>query len=91
MEICSQCWRNLNFDGKEINTAVIKCDEDNLLFDDYERVQVFLKTSIGRLPEFEDLVKEFKGMFLHMYHHYNEVVFKNVMLYPAAKNGRPKK
>ena len=36
MEKCSQCRRNLNFDGKEINTAVIRCDEDNLLFDDYE-------------------------------------------------------
>ena len=76
MEKWSQCWRNLNFDGKEINTAVIKCDEDNLLFDDYERVQAFLETSIGRLPEFEDLVKEFKDMFLHMDRHYNEVVFK---------------
>ena len=24
MEKCSQCWRNLDFDGKEINTAVIR-------------------------------------------------------------------
>ena len=62
----------------------------NLLFDDYERVQVFLKTSIGRFPEFEDLVKEFKDMFLHMDCHYNKVVLKKCNALSCCKEWKAK-
>ena len=53
-------------------------------------MQAFLKTSIGRLPEFEDLVKEFKDMFLHMDGHYNEVVFKKCNALSCCKEWKAK-
>ena len=58
-----------------MQTTAIKCSEEELLFDDYEQVQAFRKTSVGRLPEFSNVVKNFRSMFLHIGCHYNELVF----------------
>ena len=49
--------------------------ENELLFNDYERVQAFIKTSIGRLPEFSDLVKELGSTFLLIDRYYNKLGF----------------
>ena len=75
MEKCSQYWKHLEFNGNGIQTIVIKCGEDELLFDYYERVQACIKTSIGRLIEFFDLVKELRSMILHIERHHDKVVF----------------
>ena len=90
MKKCQAYWEKLTFDNNAINTSIVKCGEDDLLYNDYERVQAFLKTSIGNLPEYSDLVKEFKEMFLHIDRHYNEIVFTKCNDLRCCKEWRAK-
>ena len=69
-------WKNASFDGHTVTTAVVKCNEDALLFQDYDQVKAFLKSPARDLHNFCTLCKEFKEMLRHVDRHHNEVVFK---------------
>ena len=51
------------------------CGEDQLLWEDYDRVKKYLDCPLNSIHEYSDLKKEFMSMFKHIDRHANEVVF----------------
>ena len=68
-------WNNFKFNEFPVDVEPVLVGEDELLFDDYDRVKSFLKTPIRDLHKYLDLLKEFKEMFAHIDRHLNEVTF----------------
>ena len=42
MSTCSAHWKNMTFDNFPINVHIVKCNQDKLLFNDYEEGKTFL-------------------------------------------------
>jgi len=74
--IASGHWRDTVFNGHPVTTTVIKCNEDDLLFKDYEQVKAFLKSPLRELHNFATLQKEFVEMLRYIDRHHNEVIFQ---------------
>ena len=68
-------WKDFTFDGFKSEIGVINCNEDVLLFKDYEEVQATLKSNIRDLPKHSSVLSEFKSMHQHLDRHLNEVIF----------------
>ena len=75
LDIENNFWKNASFDSFSVESDVIKCNEDELLFNDFERVKQCLKSPLRNLSEFKDIVCEYKKMFLHIDRHLNEIIF----------------
>lgn len=73
--MASQHWYNLTFDDFPVNVQPVMVDEDNLLYDDYDRVRACLKCPLRSLHEYSDIVNEMKGMLRHIDRHLNEIIF----------------
>ena len=73
--ICGRYSKEASFDTFPVYTGSIRCSEDNLLYNDYDKVKSFLKVAIRDIPQYGDLVKEFKDMFSHADRHVNEITF----------------
>ena len=75
LEQLSEYWKNSSFDGHEILVKPIHCLEDQLLWDDYEKVKEFINSSLNQFHKFSELNKEFQAMLLHLDNHLNKIVF----------------
>ena len=76
MSTCSAHWKNTTFDNFPINVHIVKCNQDELLFNDYEEVKKFLSCPLRDLHKYSKLNKEFQEMLNHIDRHLNEIVFK---------------
>ena len=68
-------WKNTTFDGFPVDVTTIKCAEDKLLYDDYEKVKKFLKSPLIEIHEYADIRKEYESVFKHRDRHHNEIFF----------------
>ena len=68
-------WENLKSNDHEISTKAIPTNNDKLVYDDYERVKVFLSCPILDIYKYSDFVQEFKKIFEHIDRHANEITF----------------
>ena len=68
-------WQGMYFAEHDVTVHVVNCGEDELTFDDYERVKAFLKIALRDAHQYADLRKEFMEMFSHIDRHLNEIVF----------------
>ena len=75
MSTCSAHWKNITFDNFPINVHIVKCNQDELLFNDYEEVKKFLSCPLRDLHKYSKLNKEFQEMLNHIDRHLNEIVF----------------
>ena len=75
MAECKSYLENLKFNEHEISTKVIQTNNDKLIYDEYQRVKVFLSCPIRNTHKYSDLVQEFKKMFEHIDRHANETTF----------------
>ena len=75
MSTCSAHWKNTTFDNFPINVHIVKCNQDELLFNDYEEVKKFLSCPLRDLHKYSKLNKEFQEMLNHIDRHLNEIVF----------------
>ena len=75
MQSCADHWKDLTFDGFPVNATVVKCNEDELKFKDYETIKEFLSCPLRDLHKFSQLKKEFDEMLKHVDRHLNELVF----------------
>ena len=76
MSTCSAHWKNMTFDNFPINVHIVKCNQDKLLFNDYEEVKTFLSCPLWDLHKYSKLNREFQEMLNHIDRHFNEIVFK---------------
>ena len=51
------------------------CSNDNLLFDDYDKVKACLKSPLRDLHQHASIIKEFQDCNNHIDHHLNKIVF----------------
>ena len=49
---------NINFDGCPVYITTIKCGEDKLPYDDYEKVKKFSKLPLREIYEYADISQE---------------------------------
>ena len=75
MSTCSAHWKNMTFGNFPINVHIVKCNQDELLFHDYEEVKKFLSCPLRDLHKYRKLNKEFQEMLNHIDRHLNEIVF----------------
>ena len=68
-------WKSTSFDGYPVLTETVKCDEDELLYNDYERVKSFLKAPLREIHTFIDLQNEYQILLKHLDRHHNEIIF----------------
>ena len=66
-------WYDMTSDNMPIDVNVVSCNEDQLLFDDYDKVKAFLKSPLRNLHEYSDIVGEFKDMHRHIDRNLNEI------------------
>ena len=59
------------------NAHIVKCNQDKLLFNDYEEVKKFLSCPPWDLHKYSKLNKEFQEMLNHIDHHLNWSFFWN--------------
>ena len=71
----SAYWKNVTFDGFDISVEPVHCREDQLVWNDYDKVKEFLSCPLNQLHKYPELTAEFKQMFLHLDRHLNEIVF----------------
>lgn len=69
-------WDALTFDSHPIDTKVVLCSEDDLLYDNYDNVKNFLKSPLNKIHKYSDLRKEYMAMFQHCDKHANEIFFR---------------
>ena len=60
MSTCPTHWKNMTFGKFSINVTIVKCNQDKLLFNDYEEVQKFLSCPLRDLHMYSKLNKEFQ-------------------------------
>ena len=63
------------FDNFPINVHILKCNQEEFLFNDYEEVKKFLSCPLRDLHKYSKLNKEFQEMLNHIDRHLNEIVF----------------
>ena len=68
-------WTNTTFDGFPVDVTTIKCGEDKLLYDDYEKLKKFLKSPLREIHEYSYIRKEYESMFKHLDRYHDEIVF----------------
>ena len=73
--MASQHWYDLNFDGFPVNVQPVLVNEDNLLYDDYDRVRTCPKCPLRSLHKYKDIVDEMKQMLSDTVRHLNEITF----------------
>ena len=75
MSTCSANWKNMTFDNFPINVPIVKCNQDKVLFNDYEEVKKFLSCPLRDLHKYSKFNKEFQEMLNDIGPHLNEIVF----------------
>ena len=68
-------WKDAKFGSYPVVIDTVKCGEDELRWNDYDRVKTFFKSPLRDLHNFRDLSNECKKMFLHVDLHSKELVF----------------
>ena len=63
------------FDNFPINVHILKCNQEEFLFNDYEEVKKFLSCPLRDLHKYSKLKKAFQEMLNHIDRHLNEIVF----------------
>ncbi|CAB4044267.1 PREDICTED: uncharacterized protein LOC105443326 [Paramuricea clavata] len=74
-DIKDKHWKDVLFDGFPVQTKIIPCNNDNLLFNDYDDVKACLKSPLRDLHQYADLIKEFNECNKHIDRHLNEIIF----------------
>ena len=74
-DIKDKHWKELNFDGFPVHVNIVPCNNDNLLFDDYDKVKACLKSPLRDLHQHANIIKEFQECNNHIDRHLNEIVF----------------
>lgn len=59
----------------QLNKKCFKIIEDQLLFNDFENVKLFLKRPLRNLYKIKNVTDKYKKTFLHMDPHSNEIMF----------------
>lgn len=68
-------WKDFGFDGFPVHVKVIPCNNDNLLFDDFNEVKACLKSPLRDLHQHANIIKEFQECNKHIDRHLNEIIF----------------
>ena len=75
MSTCSAHWKNITFENFPINVHIVKCNQDERLFNDYEEIKKFLSCPLRDLHKYSKRNKELQEMLNHIDRHLNETVF----------------
>ena len=66
VDLCETYWPDFTFDGNNVEVEKVFCGADQLLFDDYHRVKLYLKCLIRDLHIYEDLTEECKCLLKYV-------------------------
>ena len=83
-DIKDKYWKDFSFDEFPVHVNIVPCSNDNLLFDDYDKVKTCLKSQLRDLHHRASIIKELQECNNHTDHHLNEIVFSSVRIVLVA-------
>lgn len=68
-------WPNMTFDDLNVIIQTVRCNEDDIIFQDYDKVKEFLGAALHNIHEYSDEKSICDAMFRHVDRPHNETTY----------------